>query len=362
MVPPFRETVEACFTEALVKVVFATETLALGINMPARSVVIEDLTKYGGSGHAELTPGEYTQLTGRAGRRGIDEVGYAVVLASPFHSFDDVARLAGAPGRALTSSFRPTYNLAVSLVRRFDRAKAYRIVTSSFAQYLSEEDLGHQLDAVLEILSVRGYVRGWSVTTAGEVLAGLYHEADLLIAETLRAGLLNGLEPAALAAVVSSFCFEARREREGTLLAPPGIIATTIDSIAELSEDLGESERALALPVTGGVDGGFAALARDWARGRDLRRVLEPGSSPAGGAGRRGRPSRQLMTGGDFVRNMKQVIDLLRQLAEVAPDPSVRSASAAAVGRLRRGVVAASSAVTVEEPDGSIHAVGTAAS
>jgi ATP-dependent RNA helicase HelY len=220
MVPPFRETVEACFTEALVKAVFATETLALGINMPARSVVIEDLTKYSGAGHAELTPGEYTQLTGRAGRRGIDDVGYAVVLASPFHSFDDVARLAGARGRALTSSFRPTYNLAVSLIRRYPRVDAYRVVTSSFAQYLSDEDLGHQLDAVLEILSDRGYVRGWSVTTEGEMLAGLYHEADLLIGETLRAGLLNGLEPAALAAVASAFCFEARREREGSLQPP----------------------------------------------------------------------------------------------------------------------------------------------
>jgi superfamily II RNA helicase len=360
MVPPFRETVEACFTEALVKAVFATETLALGINMPARSVVIEDLTKYSGAGHAELTPGEYTQLTGRAGRRGIDDVGYAVVLASPFHSFDDVARLAGARGRALTSSFRPTYNLAVSLIRRYPRVDAYRVVTSSFAQYLSDEDLGHQLDAVLEILSDRGYVRGWSVTTEGEMLAGLYHEADLLIGETLRAGLLNGLEPAALAAVASAFCFEARREREGSLQPPPGIVAATIESIAEIAEDLGESERALALPVTRGVDGGFALLARDWARGRDLRRVLEPGSS--GPNGRRGRPTRQVMTGGDFVRNMKQVIDLLRQLAEVAPDPSVRSAAAAAATRLKRGIVAASSAVTVEEPDGTIHAVGTGAS
>ncbi|HXY42964.1 MAG TPA: hypothetical protein VEH29_02140 [Acidimicrobiales bacterium] len=101
-------------------------------------------------------------------------------------------------------------------------------------------------------------------------------------------------------------------------------------------------------------------LARDWARGRDLRRVLEPGSGEHGG--RRARPSRQVMTGGDFVRNMKQVIDLLRQLAEVAPDPALRSAAATAATRLRRGVVAASSAVTVEEPDGSIHAVGIAAS
>jgi superfamily II RNA helicase len=358
MVPPFRETVEACFTQALVKVVFATETLALGINMPARSVVIEELTKYSGAGHAALTPGEYTQLTGRAGRRGIDEVGYAIVLASPFHDFDDVARLAGAPGRALTSSFRPTYNLAVSLVRRYERVEAYRVVTSSFAQYLSEEDLGHQLDAVLDVLWARGYLRGWAVTEAGEVLAGLYHEADLLIAESLRAGLLNGLEPAALAAVVSSFCFEARREREQVLDPPPGAVAGAIEAIAELSEELGDSERALGLPVTRGVEAGFAVLARDWARGRDLRRVLQPGSAASG---RRGRSVRQVMTGGDFVRNTKQVIDLLRQLADVAPDEALRSNAGRAAARLKHGVVAASSAVTVEEPDGTIHAVGTGA-
>jgi superfamily II RNA helicase len=358
MVPPFREAVEACFTQALVKVVFATETLALGINMPARSVVIEELTKYSGAGHAALTPGEYTQLTGRAGRRGIDEVGYAIVLASPFHDFDDVARLAGAPGRALTSSFRPTYNLAVSLVRRYERVEAYRVVTSSFAQYLSEEDLGHQLDAVLDVLWARGYLRGWAVTEAGEMLAGLYHEADLLIAESLRAGLLSELEPAALAAVVSSFCFEARREREQVLDPPPGAVAGAIEAISELSEELAESERALGLPVTRGVDAGFAVLARDWARGRDLRRVLQPG--PAANV-RRGRSSRQVMTGGDFVRNTKQVIDLLRQLAAVAPDEALRSNAARAAARLKHGVVAASSAVTVEEPDGTIHAVGTGA-
>ena len=149
MVPPFREAVEACFAEALVKVVFATETLALGINMPARSVVIEEVTKFGGSGHQELTPGEYTQLTGRAGRRGIDEVGYAAVLCSPFHTFDDVARIAGGRPRALSSSFRPTYNLAVNLVRRHTREDAYRLVSSSFAQFLSDEDLAGELDAVL---------------------------------------------------------------------------------------------------------------------------------------------------------------------------------------------------------------------
>ncbi len=348
MVPPFREAVEECFSKALVKAVFATETLALGINMPARSVVIEDLTKFSGAGHEELTPGEYTQLTGRAGRRGIDEVGYAVVLASPFHTFDDVARLAGAPGRALTSSFRPTYNLAVSLVRRFERAEAYRIVTSSFAQWLSKEDLGGQLTNVLQMLEAHGFVRGWSVTPDGELLAGLYHEADLLIAESLRAGLLDGLEPDALAAVVSSFSFEARREREGALEPPPGIVGERLEAIADLSGKLSEEERARQLPVTRGVDAGFAVLARDWARGRELARVLTP-ERPRGGRGRQGRPARRLMTGGDFVRNMKQVIDLLRQVASVAATDDTRRAADRAGHRLLRGVVAASSQVSLAE-------------
>ena len=80
--PAFKEAVEELFQRGLVKVVFATETLALGINMPARTVVIEKLTKFTGEPHADLTPGEYTQLTGRAGRRGIDVEGHAVVLWS----------------------------------------------------------------------------------------------------------------------------------------------------------------------------------------------------------------------------------------------------------------------------------------
>src|SRR5438270_12573314 len=117
MVPPFKEAVEACFAEALVKVVFATETLSLGINMPARTVVIEKLTKFTGERHEFLTPGEYTQLTGRAGRRGIDDVGHAIVLWSPFVAFEQVAGLASRRTYALSSSFRPTYNMAANLVR-----------------------------------------------------------------------------------------------------------------------------------------------------------------------------------------------------------------------------------------------------
>ncbi|MDQ1372663.1 MAG: ATP-dependent helicase HelY, partial [Actinomycetota bacterium] len=141
LVPPFKEAVEACFADALVKVVFATETLSLGINMPARSVVLEKLTKFDGERHVPLTPGEYTQFTGRAGRRGIDERGYAVVLWSPFVPFDQVAGLASRRTYALTSSFRPTYNMAANLVRRYQPATAHHLLNLSFAQFRADADI-----------------------------------------------------------------------------------------------------------------------------------------------------------------------------------------------------------------------------
>ncbi|MFN2503278.1 MAG: DEAD/DEAH box helicase [Acidimicrobiales bacterium] len=141
MVPPFKEAVEAAFSAGLAKVVFATETLALGINMPARSVVIEKLSKYTGERHEFLTPGEYTQLTGRAGRRGIDEVGHAVVLWSPFVPFDQVAGLASTRTYTLTSSFRPTYNMAANLVRRYPSDAAHHLLNLSFAQYRADRDV-----------------------------------------------------------------------------------------------------------------------------------------------------------------------------------------------------------------------------
>ena len=141
LVPPFKEAVEEAFAAGLVKVVFATETLSLGINMPARSVVIEKLTKFTGERHEFLTPGEYTQLTGRAGRRGIDDVGFAVVLWSPFVPFDQVAGLVGARSYALTSSFRPTYNMAANLVRRYPPDTAHHLLNLSFAQYRADSDV-----------------------------------------------------------------------------------------------------------------------------------------------------------------------------------------------------------------------------
>ena len=138
MLPVFKETVEELFEAGLVKVVFATETLSLGINMPARTVVIEDLWKFQGERHEILTPGEYTQLTGRAGRRGIDALGHAVVVYQRQVPFERVAGLAATRTYDLNSSFRPSYNMAVNLVRNYDREQAHQLLNSSFAQFLAD--------------------------------------------------------------------------------------------------------------------------------------------------------------------------------------------------------------------------------
>lgn len=141
MVPAFKETVEACFIDGLVKAVFATETLALGINMPARTVVIEKLSKFGGDRHKFLTAGEFTQLTGRAGRRGIDSHGFAATLWTPFVRFEEVATLASNRTFELRSAFRPTNNMTINLVRRYGPTEARHLLGLSFAQFQVDRDL-----------------------------------------------------------------------------------------------------------------------------------------------------------------------------------------------------------------------------
>jgi ATP-dependent RNA helicase HelY len=541
MVPPFKEAVEACFAAGLVKAVFATETLSLGINMPARSVVIEKLTKFTGERHEFLTPGEYTQLTGRAGRRGIDDVGYAVVLWSPFVPFDQVAGLAGARSYALTSSFRPTYNMAANLVRRYRPDVAHHLLNLSFAQYRADSDvvrleaqlersgaalaearaavecdrgdvdeyrrllraseesarqrpsmtaevtaalervrpgdvlvvpgaksggrvavlstsrrrggdirvravtpdrrlvslgprdfpappeavaqiglpvpyaphnagfqrqvasaltsarlssspnsarsplarrqwrgevamaqataaashpvagcpdarahlraleraerlardverlerrvkgrtesLARQFDRVLRVLEAWGYVDGWSLTEAGERLARIYHESDLLIAECAGQGLLDGLEPAELAGLVSVFTYEARGAGEPTPWFPTRLLRRRWAEIDRLAAELNSAEEEAGLPLTRRPDPGFVGLAHAWAAGEDLAEVI----------------SDEEISGGDFVRNIKQLIDLIRQLADQAIQPDTARAAREGAERLFRGVVAASS-------------------
>ncbi|MGL5405694.1 MAG: DEAD/DEAH box helicase [Propionibacteriaceae bacterium] len=141
MLPAFKEAVESAFAQGLVKVVFATETLALGINMPARSVVLEKLVKWNGEAHVEVTPGEYTQLTGRAGRRGIDVEGHAIVLWQPGLDPRAVAGLASKRTYPLRSSFAPTYNMAVNVVGSLGKERARALLEQSFAQFQADRSV-----------------------------------------------------------------------------------------------------------------------------------------------------------------------------------------------------------------------------
>jgi ATP-dependent RNA helicase HelY len=524
MVPAFKEAVEACFVEGLIKVVFATETLAVGVNMPARTVVIEKLTKFTGDRHETLTAGEYTQLTGRAGRRGIDEEGHAVVLWSPFVPFEQVAALAASRTFHLRSAFRPTYNMAANLVGTYDSEQAHHLLNLSYAQYQADRDvvriearlervranlaearrqaespygdiwdyrravdairarrrgrndlvavgiarlrpgevvhatkgryrgpvavvasahrkgglrlttvtkraelllltaddfddvprpvgtialpsafspnrieyrrevarslgrakldawsrpsgprdstgphpvesdpdlrarmraagqterlerelvdlggrverhnrsLARDFDRVIDVLSRWGYVDvdddRWRLTPAGDVLARVFHESDLLVAECLHRGVLAEIDPASLAALLSTFVYEHRSPEPAP---PPWFPSADVRAkwrrILATSEELAADERATGLAEHRPPDPGFAAAAYAWVAGEGLADVV---------AG-------EEVAGGDFVRTVKQLVDLARQLALVAPDPDTRQ-QAREVGELAfRGVVA----------------------
>jgi ATP-dependent RNA helicase HelY len=555
MLPAFKEVVEELFVRGLVKAVFATETLALGINMPARCVVLERLVKFNGEAHVDLTPGEYTQLTGRAGRRGIDIEGHAVVVWAPEVDPRHVAGLASTRTYPLKSSFRPSYNMAVNLVGSVGATAARELLESSFAQFqadrsvvglarqvqrnteamqaytgdmtchlgdfeeyfalrvaiaerertlarqgtaqkraaavasierlrvgdvirvphgrraglavvldngtagfgeprplvltedrwagrISSGDFGEPVepltrirvpkhfnhrspqerrdlaaslrsaagvsgrgpsggsprrgrgravaaddpqlarlrermrahpchacpdreeharwaerrwrlqretetlqakvssrtgslsrtfDRVCQLLTERGYLTpAGQVTPHGRMLGRIWTEADLLVAECLRQGLWDRLDPAELAAAVSVVLYEARREVDDRPSVPRGAVADAVDSTLKLWLELESAESDHGLQLTREPDLGFVWPMYRWARGEPLSKVL---ASAHGVDGE--------MPAGDFVRWARQVIDLLGQLGEaVGASATVRKTARDAIAAVNRGVLA----------------------
>lgn len=160
MLPAFKEIVEELFLKRLVRVVFATETLALGINMPARTVVLDRLDKFNGEGRVQITAGEYTQLTGRAGRRGIDTQGHSVIQWAGNLNPEMVAGLASKRTYPLVSSFRPTFNMAVNLITAFSRARAREVLETSFAQFQADRSVVHLARTIRDReISLSGYAK-----------------------------------------------------------------------------------------------------------------------------------------------------------------------------------------------------------
>ena len=190
LLPAFKEVVEELFQKKLLRVVFATETLALGINMPARTVVLEKLEKFNGEARVPITPGEYTQLTGRAGRRGIDTEGHSVIQWTSGLDPQAVASLASRRTYPLNSSFRPTYNMAVNLIEQFGRERTREILESSFAQFQADRavvDLARTVRKNQEALE--GYARAMTCHLGDyEQYASLRRELSDLERGTRRAG------------------------------------------------------------------------------------------------------------------------------------------------------------------------------
>ena len=428
LLPAFKVTVEELFQQGLVKAVFATETLALGINMPARTVVLEKLSKWNGEGHVAISPGEYTQLTGRAGRRGIDIEGNAVILWNNDLDSTSVGGLASTRTYPLKSSFKPTYNMSINLISQFGSTRARTSLESSLAQFQAdkavvglakqirkneiarddlfnqskcdqgdfieyssmraaikkletdskrskrkrheiEEEIGSirkrmknhschgcpdrenhsriaeraqrlqreidgleerinsrtnviakRFDRIKIILDKFGYINNDAIAQSGKMLAKIYGETDLLIAESIQAGVFNQLSPADLVAVISSCIYESRNEEAAKV--PRGEVQNALAVISKIYGKIHEAESDLNLEPMRSPDFGFCWASHKWASGHSLTSILK-GSD---------------LTVGDFVRSMKQIIDLLRQLRAAAPDLQVVIDQA--LGKIDRGVIA----------------------
>jgi ATP-dependent RNA helicase HelY len=198
------------------------------------------------------------------------------------------------------------------------------------------QSVSHRFDRVLRILETWEYVDGWTLTDGGRRLAGFFHECDLLVVECLRQGLLDGLEAAELAGLASVFCYEHRSpEPPPAPWFPSRDVRKRWEAIESLAVELREAEEEAGVPVTRAPDPTFAAIAHAWASGESFASVVED----------------EDLSGGDFVRTIKQLIDLLRQLALLAPEESTRDAAREAADRLFRGVVAASTALSDDDLD-----------
>lgn len=434
LLPSFKETVEELFQAGLVKCVFATETLALGINMPARTVVLEKLSKWNGESHVSISPGEFTQLTGRAGRRGIDIEGNAVILWNKDVESASVAGLASTRTYPLKSSFKPTYNMTINLISQFGAERARTSLEASFAQYqadkavvglakqirrndsaigtllaemechlgnfdeywqiradikelektinkqkkakalLIEEEIiafrknlrshpchgcsdrethariaeragrlrrenkglndrvsnrtdviARRFDLVQIMLEKYGYLEAGVITRWGLILAKIYGETDLLIAEMIRTGAFDSLNAQGIVSVLSALVYEARRDE--TPKIPHGEVQKALGELTLLWKRIHEDEKDLGLEPMREPDLGFCMASYRWASGHSLSAILK-GTE---------------LTVGDFVRSTKQIIDLLRQIASASPH--LEKVARDALNQIDRGIISYAGAV-----------------
>ena len=330
LLPLFKQTIEELFSLGLLKLVFATETLAVGVNLPARSVVIEKLTKFNGESHELLKPSQFTQLTGRAGRRGIDVEGHSFTCWSPFVPFNEVVDLLTSKEFALISAFTPTYNMLANLLSTRSESEAAELLANSFAQFQwvrntrnMDSGLIQEVQFRRNVLEATGLADGWSLTETGMPLTKIFNESDLLVTRAISDGILDGLPPEELAALVSCFIFRSRgKEKRGKKSRKSeNFINESIKKLMLLNDEIERIEVGFGIQPNTPPDPGFAKVVFDWVSGRTLSEVLT-----------------KELTGGEFVRNIRLSVDLLKQISNVAA-PETAKLSLRTVELMERGVV-----------------------
>ncbi len=154
LLPGWKVLVERLFQQGLIKMVFATETLAAGINMPARTTVISSISKRTDEGHRMLSANEFLQMSGRAGRRGMDEIGYVVIVGTPFQTPEEVATLATSEANPLESKFSPCYSMVLNLLQRFSLDEAKELILKTFGYYSSSDRISPLLAQMEEYKNI----------------------------------------------------------------------------------------------------------------------------------------------------------------------------------------------------------------
>jgi ATP-dependent RNA helicase HelY len=189
----------------------------------------------------------------------------------------------------------------------------------------SVQSVSAKFDDLVRLMERRGYVASWMLTEQGRSLSRIFHELDLVIAESLSEGLFDGLAPAELASLLSVFVYEFRRAEEPPKPRVPKSLQTQWKSIKLLSDKITEDEKIAGITPHRALDAGLMEITYDWASGSDLIDILNDD-----------------LTAGDFVRTMKQLIDLLRQISLIASNSETVTCAEQAASSLLRGVVSAS--------------------
>lgn len=335
MLPVHKEVVERMFTSGLIKMLFTTETFALGINMPARTVVFQALRKFDGVGFDYLSTRDYMQMAGRAGRQGIDTEGLVFSLLSPRDLIEaPIKRLMTGRAEAVESRFKLSFSSILHLVERLGRARVPEAWEKSFNQFQHRDGTEKQrernsreqrrvLDAHMTFLEERGYLDGDVLTPRGHV-AKLINGFELQVTELLFRGTLENLGVEALAVVFVGLVYEERRRQDAGWV--PAKLQGTVRS--KVQRDVHELVMAAAEHgLTGSIkmpDWGLTAATIAWADGSPFEGLEELTEA----------------TAGDVVRNFRMAIQLMRQARRaIHPDWDVHARLGECMEALNRDVV-----------------------